>query len=57
MVFEILGKNVARLMPTIPQPAPSSRTLRLGRERRVSSAGRLGRGCVLLVMGKERVVR
>ena len=51
------GKEDARVMPTIPQPAPSSRTLRFGLCKacsRIGSFGVLGEG---LKGGDEREAR
>jgi len=47
-----VGRMVERVMPTMPQPAPSSRMLRFFRERtlsRMGSGGSLLSGCRKLV--------
>lgn len=43
VILEMLGSEWANVRPTIPQPAPSSRTSSLGLTRRDSRAGRRGR--------------
>lgn len=41
-IWEGVGRVCRSVIPTMPQPAPSSRILRLGCERVVSSIGRRG---------------
>ena len=51
VMFEV-GKEVASVMPTIPQPAPSSRMLRFSLDNTLARAGRCGRW-LIFVVGRE----
>lgn len=41
-VWVMVGKRVERVMPTMPQPAPSSMTFRFGFDRVLFSSGNCG---------------